>query len=281
MGRIVDLVQQYTATTGTGPLTLGAAVPGFRTIAAAGIPDGTEVSYAIQDGTNRETDVGLVGGSGTTLTRGLRASSTGSLLNLTGNAVVGIAANAGDFELSARTSNSILNNYYYPHLAGVETATPVADRLYVFPFFFPLGFDFNRLGFVVGGTHSSSINVRVGIWNDRNTNASIGPGTLIFDSGTIATTGADVVHEATCSVNLSGLKWGGLIASGTTASLRAADYQQGLGAQFNQFFGITSPYGFSQQSIYRSVAFGALGNETSNTFTVSGGLAPCPFLRRV
>lgn len=122
MGRIVDLVQQYTATTGTGPLTLGAAVPGFRTIAAAGIPDGTEVSYAIQDGTNRETDVGIVGGSGTTLTRGLRASSTGSLLNLTGNAVVGITANGGDFLEAYPSSNFSLReqSWYADANTGVH-----------------------------------------------------------------------------------------------------------------------------------------------------------------
>jgi hypothetical protein len=98
MGLIVDLVQQYTSTTGTGTLTLGSAVTGFRTIAGAGIADGTVVSYAIQEGTNRETGAGVVGGSGTTLTRVLRTSSTGSLLNLTGNAVVGIAPNGGDFD---------------------------------------------------------------------------------------------------------------------------------------------------------------------------------------
>ena len=97
MSIVADLVQQNTATTGTGTITLGSAVTGFRTIAGAGIADGSVVSYAIQDGTNRETGTGTVGASGTTLTRVLRASSTGSLLSLTGSAVVGIASNAEDF----------------------------------------------------------------------------------------------------------------------------------------------------------------------------------------
>lgn len=97
MGLLADLVQQNTATTGTGAITLGSAVTGFRTVAGAGIADGSVVSYAIQDGTNRETGTGTVGASGTTLTRVLRASSTGSLLNLSGSAVVAIAPNADDF----------------------------------------------------------------------------------------------------------------------------------------------------------------------------------------
>jgi hypothetical protein len=97
MTMLADLVAQNTATTGTGTVTLGSAVTGFRTVAASGIPDGAIVSYAIQDGTNRETGTGTVGGSGTTITRGLRASTTGSLLSLTGSAIVTIQPNAGDF----------------------------------------------------------------------------------------------------------------------------------------------------------------------------------------
>jgi hypothetical protein len=94
---LADLVQQSTATTGTGTVTLGAAVTGFRTVAGASIADGSVVSYAILDGTNRETGTGVIGATGTTLTRVLRASTTGSLLNLTGSATVGIVANTGDF----------------------------------------------------------------------------------------------------------------------------------------------------------------------------------------
>jgi hypothetical protein len=109
MGVLADLVQQSTATTGTGTITLGAAVTGFRTVAGAGIADGVVVSYAIQDGTNRETGTGTVGGSGTTLTRTLLASSTGSLLNLSGSAVVGIAPNAADFDFAfaSQTANHV------------------------------------------------------------------------------------------------------------------------------------------------------------------------------
>lgn len=98
MSQLYDLVGFTTATTGTGTITVGAAIDGHRTLAGASIPDGTVVSYGIADslGTARETGVGTVGGSGTTLTRTLRASNTGALLNLSGSAVVWITALSTD-----------------------------------------------------------------------------------------------------------------------------------------------------------------------------------------
>jgi hypothetical protein len=123
MGVLADLVQQSTATTGTGTLTLGAAVTGFRTVAGAGIADGVVVSYAIQDGTNRETGTGTIGGSGTTLTRTLLASSTGSLLNLSGSAVVGIAPNAADFDFTGVTSVGGTGTVSGLTLSGTVTST--------------------------------------------------------------------------------------------------------------------------------------------------------------
>jgi hypothetical protein len=129
MGLLADLVQQFTATTGTGTVTLGAAVTGFRTVAGAGIADGVVVSYVIQDGTNRETGTGTVGSSGTTLTRTLLASSTGSLLNLSGSAVVGIAPNAVDFVFTGKQTIFIPASAMLPRvtngpsLGSLETAT--------------------------------------------------------------------------------------------------------------------------------------------------------------
>jgi hypothetical protein len=85
-----DRVYFTTATTGTGTITAGAAVSvDYRTLAS--VPDGEEVGYTITDGNAWETGFGIVGGDGTTMTRplsGLSASSTGALLNLTGDAEV-------------------------------------------------------------------------------------------------------------------------------------------------------------------------------------------------
>lgn len=120
MGALYDLVGFSTTTTGTGTITAGTALPGHLTLAGAGIPDGTTVSYGISsaNGSAREVGNGVVGGSGTTLTRVLSSSSTGSLLNLSGTSEVIVTALAADFDIGATTA------------AASSKATPVdADGL--------------------------------------------------------------------------------------------------------------------------------------------------------
>lgn len=107
MGALYDLVGFSTTTTGTGTLTVGAALPGHLTLAGAGIPDGTTVSYGISsaNGSAREVGNGVVGGSGTTLTRVLSSSSTGSLLNLSGTSEVTVTVLAADIDGAKARAN--------------------------------------------------------------------------------------------------------------------------------------------------------------------------------
>lgn len=90
MANLRDRVKVTTATTGTGTVTLGAAVAGFRTFASAYTAD-RMVTYAVDDGAAWETGVGLYSVTNNTLTRTMDASSTGALLNLSGSATVSVA----------------------------------------------------------------------------------------------------------------------------------------------------------------------------------------------
>lgn len=57
MAAIYDRVKVTTATTGTGSMTLGSAVSGYRSFLTA-VPSGTIVNYGIEEGTNWELGTG-------------------------------------------------------------------------------------------------------------------------------------------------------------------------------------------------------------------------------
>ena len=97
MAKLYNRAKMTTATTGTGTITLVAAVLGYQTFATSGVQNGDTVSYAIDDNSGAwEYGTGTYSTTGPTLTRTLGQSSTGSLLSLSGNAVVYIAPLAAD-----------------------------------------------------------------------------------------------------------------------------------------------------------------------------------------
>jgi len=82
-----------TATTGTGTITLGAAVSGYLTFAAAGVANADVVAYGIADGANFECGTGTYTTTGTTLTRTVRTSSNANAaISLSGSAQVYLTA---------------------------------------------------------------------------------------------------------------------------------------------------------------------------------------------
>jgi hypothetical protein len=97
MVTLVNRAKMTTATTGTGTLTLGSAVGGYQSFAAAGVADGNTVRYVIEDGNDWEIGAGVYTASGTPLSGTVSESTAaGSAINLTGNATVFVTVAAQD-----------------------------------------------------------------------------------------------------------------------------------------------------------------------------------------
>jgi hypothetical protein len=123
MAKLYDLARMTTATTGTGTITLGAAVSGFLTFSGAGVADGDVVSYGIKDGANSECGTGTYTASGTTLSRTVtKSTNSNAAISLSGSAEVYITARAEDILVPA-------NN-----LSDVASATSARSSLYAAPF---------------------------------------------------------------------------------------------------------------------------------------------------
>jgi hypothetical protein len=118
MVTLVNRAKMSTATVGTGTLTLGAAETGFQSFADAGVADTNVVRYVLEESNAWEIGTGTYTASGTTLTRSLIESSTGSLLNLTGQGVVFLTAVASDLQNAADLDQGV-STTDTPEFAGV------------------------------------------------------------------------------------------------------------------------------------------------------------------
>src|SRR5437773_268363 len=141
--KLFNLARMTTATTGTGTITLGSAVSSFLTFAQAGAADGDTVTYAIEDGGNREIGRGVYTAAGATLTRSvLKSTNADAAINLSGSAQVFITAAKEDFPIAAAGTpnylpkwdgNSALTQasliYDSGSQVGINNAAPTAGKL--------------------------------------------------------------------------------------------------------------------------------------------------------
>lgn len=111
MAELYNRAGVSTATSGTGTITLGAALAAgtalnscsFQTFATSGAANGETVSYLILDANGAwEYGTGTYTSAGTTLSRTLGQSSTGALLSLSGSAQVFITCRAADILNAAK-----------------------------------------------------------------------------------------------------------------------------------------------------------------------------------
>lgn len=125
MSSLVDRARMTVTSTGSGTLTLGAAVSGFQSFATAGVVNADAgIEYLIEDGvTAWEIGTGTYTSAGTTLSRALRSSSTGSLLAVSTNAIVSIIPTANTLIAKAPLASPALTGTPTGPTAALNTNT--------------------------------------------------------------------------------------------------------------------------------------------------------------
>lgn len=114
---------------GTGTVTLGAAVPSYRTFADAGVADTNIVTYLLEDGTSWEVGTGTYTATGTTLARTtVIASSAGGTTKITATAAATVAITASTNDLVQKDSSGVIVNPQLSSLREVKTAPTISTN---------------------------------------------------------------------------------------------------------------------------------------------------------
>lgn len=133
MGLIYNLRRVSTATTGTGTITLGSAVSGYKAFSdTPALADQSVVSYAIADGAASEVGWGVYTVSGTTLTRNvIESTNSNNAISLSGSAQVFLTPNAGDLQGHTAYPNRFRNGTMDIWQRGTAAITVTTSGAYV------------------------------------------------------------------------------------------------------------------------------------------------------
>ena len=230
MAKFADRVKVAvdSGTSGTGTVTLGSAEAGYQSVPSS--LDGETIRYVIEDGTAWEIGTGTYTHSGTTLTRSLTSSSTGSLLNLASSAKVFISPAAEDLQyVEVYSSTSDLPSASSNHGRIVHVHGDGA-------MYFAHGGNWVRLG-----NHSDITSYTLPTASSSTLGGiKIGTGLSIDGSGVVTASGSSGIALTDLSVTQNSASGSGALSYDNTSGVFSYTPPASLGAADATNYSVTS-----------------------------------------